>query len=900
MTETNGVAMDEEKVYYTTDKGLNWTPSFTFSTELSYYNSGEVICPDELTAYFISEKEGLYKSIDQGKNWSRVHDALNYDDISFASADTGFFLKYDTLFVTFDGGASWKDTVFYDHINSKSARFRRGAASSTTEWAVSTNFTIFVTDDAGQSWYSTAVDSLRPFTTKKRYDTLATEPLVIDSSQFDTTLTSYRDIDLVYFMSADTGLFFFQYEYVGYYTSNGGATWDSIKISDHVSGQNLQQFGDTLLIVPDYSHGDFPISYDRGRTWRRLAHGTGTDFRGYYLTSRIAWKHDVFSKTLVHTTDNWETYQRMDNGTGGFRWALWFFDKLSGICTGADGLYLRTDDGHETWRPADFDWINSGQVMAFIDSAIGFIGLNGTSSGFGLLRTTDQGETWTGVAGVGENAIGEIHFVGENKVFAHSREKLFYSPDKGDTWQELPADYTYGSMKSFLPFSDQEILTVTSGNYQFTNDQGTLESATGLVLNLTRDGGSTWSDSLLRLPGDFGDLAKVDSMSAFIGGNDGYLIKTEDRGATWTQVETNIEFDFNQIIFLDHNRGFAYANGEVFCRTFDGGKTWDSIDVRKAFGTGEQASQSTAKNERLFILDANHVWCAGPDMVTFRYTRHLHAAPAKNSYYPGERLTATIDGHNTNTLLMQYRRPEGQWMTIDSIAKADDIQQTWGFDMPVAFAPGALRFRVVDALDTTLAQYADIEITDNLPPVFSDQIGDTLTIAAEDTLVLDIAALFTDPEDHTMTFAFSGPSWATSAGTDSMMLTPVNVGEEDSVTLTATDEFGAVTEVTLFIEINEVGTGVRFGRLVYAQPRFLGLSRNGAARIVFSQTAFSRGSMALYNLQGRIIARKLFEIEPGTRVYEIPLGSAQTAQGRYYIIVDDSRTKLRKLFSVLR
>jgi hypothetical protein len=287
-------------------------------------------------------------------------------------------------------------------------------------------------------------------------------------------------------------------------------------------------------------------------------------------------------------------------------------------------------------------------------------------------------------------------------------------------------------------------------------------------------------------------------------------------------------------------------------------------------------------------------------MVTFRYTRHLRATPAKNAYYPGERLTATIDGHNTNTLLMQYRRPEGQWATIDSIEKTDDIQQTWGYDIPADFAPGALNIRVIDALDGTLAQYADIQITDNLPPVFSSQITDILVIAAQDSLVLNLATLFTDPENHAMTFEFTGPSWATSIGTDSVLLTPVNVGEEDSVTLTATDEFGAAGEVVLHLIVDEVGTGVHFVRLVYARPRFLGVSPTGAARIVFSQTAYTRGKMTVYNLQGRIIARKTFEIQPGRRMYEIPLGSTRPAQGRYFIIVDDGVTTVQELFSILR
>ncbi len=905
MTETHGVALDDSTgVYYTADRGVNWTSSFTLSAELDFYNNGEVLCPDEQTAFFITRSDGLYKSTNQGKTWNQVHSVLQYDDISFANVDTGFIVKSDTLFVTFDGGETWRDTTFYDHINDKKAYLKCGAASSPGNWAVSAKHTMFFTDDAGKSWYSTAVDSLKPYSTKKRYDTLTVEPLVVDSSNYDT-LYRDRDIELVYFTSADSGFFFFQYETYVYYTINGGAEWISTYIPSLVRGQDAQQFGDTIIIAPDYSHSTFPISYDRGQTWRQVRHGTDTDDRAYYLSPTVAWKYDIFSVTLVHTTDNWETWEKVDNGTGGFRWGVWFFDTLRGICYGGDGLYWNTTDGHETWESASFPDKIEVRDWAFIDST-GFLGAYYPSleveNKYGVYRTTDRGVTWTGIPGTGEDAVYEIDLVGDSRVFAMSKYNLFYSPDKGETWQERPLTFPHkqNEIVSFLAFSEQELLTVTNGKRYFTSEDGAPDSAYGLFVCTSDDGGVTWSDSMLESSSGYGDLAQVNSTTAYLGRRDGVLMKTEDRGATWTTIENNVEFDFSQIMFVDHNRGFTYNEGGIFGRTFDGGKTWDSVDVREKYNTDKYAHQSLRRNERLFILDANHVWCAGPDMTTFRYTRHLRAGVAKTSFYPGERLTADIDGHNTNALLVQYRRAEGEWKTIDSIAKADDIRQTWGYDIPVGFLPGDLTLRFVDVLDSTLVQYADVQITNNLPPVFTDQIADTVIIPAQDTLVLYLAALFTDPEGHAMTFGYSGPDWATSVGTDSVMLAPVIVGDEESITLSATDTFGGKTEVTLFIQVDEVGTSIRLGRLVYARPRFLGVTENGTARIVFSQTEFTRGKMTIYNLQGRTMARKTFEIEPGIRVYEIPLGSFRTAQGRYFVIVDDARTRVKELFSVLR
>jgi len=70
----------------------------------------EVDFPSENAAYILGNYGLLYKSTDEGANWSQIYDFGSFtspSNLKFINADTGFVNIYGSHYRTFDGGVSW-------------------------------------------------------------------------------------------------------------------------------------------------------------------------------------------------------------------------------------------------------------------------------------------------------------------------------------------------------------------------------------------------------------------------------------------------------------------------------------------------------------------------------------------------------------------------------------------------------------------------------------------------------------------------------------------------------------------------------------------------------------------------------------------------------------------------
>jgi photosystem II stability/assembly factor-like uncharacterized protein len=211
-------------------------------------------------------------------------------------------------------------------------------------------------------------------------------------------------------------------------------------------------------------------------------------------------------------------------------------------------LVSRSSDGGKTWRSVTVpgDWGGSEPVLAFADASHGYLLLAGLRGG--------------GASGV------------------------FATADGGATWRLMGGSSGIGRLGS--------IFGVTSSQTLWSGNQGDAGPVERPILDVSRDGGRTWSDA--RLPGLIGDIYVNDTLVAppVITGLNGAVAvlaessanppefrfyRTADGGLSWEQVASIAQnengsvgvavIDATHFIVLDAEAG-------VVRRTSDGGVTW--------------------------------------------------------------------------------------------------------------------------------------------------------------------------------------------------------------------------------------------------------------------------------------------------------------------------------------
>lgn len=190
--------------------------------------------------------------------------------------------------------------------------------------------------------------------------------------------------------------------------------------------------------------------------------------------------------------------------------AAWFVDTQHGwlALTGLDASgsiayrLARTSDGGATWQvtplslfaPGDPDALAEAIYLHFVDAQTGWLVVKrATSSNFSLgalFRTTDGGQTWTGLA----LPIGEpVYFVTSDLGWVAggpAGDQLYRTRDGGQSWQAQPVGQARLKLDESLfyrlpTFSDDQngVLPVTV----FSSGKARLE------FYLTHDGGNTWT-----------------------------------------------------------------------------------------------------------------------------------------------------------------------------------------------------------------------------------------------------------------------------------------------------------------------------------------------------------------------------------------------------------------------
>jgi photosystem II stability/assembly factor-like uncharacterized protein len=366
------------------------------------------------------------------------------------------------------------------------------------------------------------------------------------------------------------------------YTKNGGATWDTTKVTDYGSFTYTAASINAVVMLS-------PTTV--------VATGWGSWYQSQ-------------PTMLYRSTDGGASYafqvQSPGDRTYGSGKDFYFKDSLNGMVVGGQrgANIARTADGGQTWTPLP---VTFGHILSAVAGAgdnVWVIGQNGF-----IAKSTDFGSHWQILTKHHGDAIRSLNFVGASTGFMTTANASAYkTTDAGATWSLLP-QVTAG-------LQADAILAA-----QFVDGSvGYIGQDYGQALKTT-DGGLSWS---VLLPSEVSfqsatrALHFVNTQVGFLARSNTYyssdqVKKTTDGGGNWATKDSIMIKQPRAIKFLNASKGILAGDSRSLRYTTDGGTTWSVPTI-----AGHPAGVGvTGTVYDLCIIDSTHAWAAGNRFLYF-------------------------------------------------------------------------------------------------------------------------------------------------------------------------------------------------------------------------------------------------------------------------------------------
>lgn len=297
----------------------------------------------------------------------------------------------------------------------------------------------------------------------------------------------------------------------------------------------------------------------------------------------IGLAHDPSTSTFTAVGPSGTTLR---TGDGGATWQLAFeagrtyftdvVSPVSGLLVAAGlpplgsgqnaGVFTSTDGGRTWTRRLDAGFPGQFAVtkLAFANASVG------VAAGFrGLWRTVNGGLNWAPVPNVPDadfvvsSLSGGVTWVDANTVLIYgSAGKILRSADQGVSWTGVsPAGF----------FEDWLDMAFNAAGV------GIAVGPNGRVARST-NGGASWQEVVTPLSEPGTAVAFADANTVVVMGNIGQTMRSTDAGATWTTGFAFGASAFYRLRFSSPTFGLAVSAGNgLTLRTTDGGETWTRI-----------------------------------------------------------------------------------------------------------------------------------------------------------------------------------------------------------------------------------------------------------------------------------------------------------------------------------
>ncbi len=361
-------------------------------------------------------------------------------------------------------------------------------------------------------------------------------------------------------------------------------------------------------------------------------------FSGQYINLNLMYAVGD-AGTFIKSTNgglNWTITHSLGGFTGNYAkplYTLKFLNELTGfIATGypanTNGILRTTDEGN-TWNSVTTDTFPSFKSIFFINANTGWscCSYGGFDNNNIILKTTDGGLNWF-VHNTTLKAIYSIFFINPDTGWFVGRYVYPTPPYDGSF-------YIYKTTNGGLSFTTQLQLPMsqTLKTVFFVNEN--TGWAGGTKLWKTTDSGNSWSSQDF----DVSSIAFVNGQTGFFAGNSG-IFKTTNNGTNWILQSTA---SCNSISVLYDDNALVVGNNGTIVKTMNQGNNWIWL------------SQSLTSNriESIFFANENTGFCISSNSILKTTDKGLHwyftfenASSHLNDIYFINELTGWVPGYN--------------------------------------------------------------------------------------------------------------------------------------------------------------------------------------------------------------------------------------------------------------
>ena len=446
---------------------------------------------------FVGNSGGIFKSTDGGETWQETNSGISYVGISVLksapqSPSTIYAASNNRLFKSVDSGLTWESIVTNWH-NSITA-IEIDPVNSNIIYIGLHDSGVYKSSDGGETWEET----------NQGLTNINVTSLSID----------YSSLITIYVGTDGGGVFV---------SKNDGESWTSMNDGLNMNVYSLAVDCGTSdkSIYAATAGGVYKMTNEGG--WTCLLQKSGSIYHNVIATHPT--NADIVYFGSYHTL-----YKSTDAGQN---WVV-IGDSFGSI----DGIGLHPDAPDriliESYQGifkngTDPNWIElkTGLTNTIVNS----LAFDKNSSGVmysattynGLLKTTDEGESWKEVLDTYSMVSVAIDPVNSNTLFAATMGNgLYKSTNGGENWSEIrPSNNSvddFDWIRQIVVGSDNP-LNVYAGT-----DGGILKST---------DGGQNWSKPLINTSIFALALHSAKPEIIYSGGGDGIVFKSTDSGETW-------------------------------------------------------------------------------------------------------------------------------------------------------------------------------------------------------------------------------------------------------------------------------------------------------------------------------------------------------------------------------
>ena len=378
-------------------------------------------------------------------------------------------------------------------------------------------------------------------------------------------------------------------------------------------------------------------------TLRILESGNGSVYGLHFINALTGFLAGTINYTLMMTTNGGVNWEQLPNINSGTYKCVYAADENRIIAGLNNGNVISTTNGGGTWNTSSAGSFELNNFK-FINSLTGYVcGYNGT-----VKYTTDFGASWSGVSPT-SSTIRNIVVDGSTVYIAGfvGTQELYKSTDNGNTWSAI----SYASAPTITGFNAYGFDKFGS-NMMCVGTYGEMLKST--------DNGANWYTlsyrrSLANLNGDLyaqNGSGRVIAVGVNIPSNDA-IVNSPDGGESWFAADFIINNYCSSISMINPSTGYICGRYGLFYKTTNGGSTWDTSLSNNPMFVNDFCNSVDFINE-------NTGWMVGGIPVVGGYTRIWKTTNGgvnwvtQTSAFSGP-VGANIDMVNANTGYMTHR-----------------------------------------------------------------------------------------------------------------------------------------------------------------------------------------------------------------------------------------------------